>query len=203
MNNPKHPKTGLAKKRPTGVVTFVVTLTIALAFLATTAMAPDPNHGTVKVKDVRLDDTANEPHVDCEFYIRGFNMAAPNGTITIRVWNPTGDGDVVLESTWTAGTSVDAEVVVEADGFLAGPYTLPSGHYKLFVSNAEGHFKHKVFWVDCEPAPTTPPPVETTPPGTDTPPTTTEIPFFPSTAAIVLGSLGLLGAAGIMLRRRL
>jgi hypothetical protein len=187
-------------------------LGVALAALATPVAATPPactdgnsdtpecnNSGDVKVHT--FNDTGsekNDPHVDCPFYVEGFNMDASSGTLVIKSWPPTGDKSVVLSDTWTADAGTPA------NHFLNGPYSLPSGHYKLFVSDTQ-HDKHKVFWVDC-PSETT---STTTGPGcvegcqTSTTTTTTEIPFFPSAAALGVGVLGAIGGTLFMLRRRL
>ena len=118
----------------------------------------DSNEGTIKVHDeADADpDERNEPHVDCEdFWVEGFNMAVDSGDLTFLSWPPTGDKTVVLEATWEAD---DGEPEFH---FLAGPFTLPAGHYRVEASNAEradgsDHVKSKMFWVE-ECAPEEPP----------------------------------------------
>ncbi|HUR62526.1 MAG TPA: hypothetical protein VM286_09215 [Candidatus Thermoplasmatota archaeon] len=186
---------------------------LALVALGTPAMAAPVcdgdddaadcnNNGTVKVHtEGDIGEMENDPHVDCPFYVEGFNMDAEHGTIVIKSWPPTGDKTVVLEDTYTADDQTE-----DSHHFLNGPYSLPSGHYKLFVSD-EQHEKMKVFWVECEESTptgteTTPPGTETTPPGTETGPST-EIPVFPSVGALMIGTVGALGGSLLMLRRRL
>ncbi|HUR63730.1 MAG TPA: hypothetical protein VM241_04530 [Candidatus Thermoplasmatota archaeon] len=171
----------------------------ALAALATPAMATQPcpdedtsdacnNSGTVKVHTINdLGSPSNDPHVDCPFYVEGFNMNASSGTLVIKAWPPTGDKTVVVNDTWAMDDPDQ-----DNHHFLNGPYTLPTGHYKLSVSDTLND-KHKVFWVDCE---------QTTTTGTTTG-TTTEIPFFPSTTALVVGIGGAALGSLFMLRRRL
>jgi hypothetical protein len=132
---------------------FAVALLGALALLATPASADHNNQGTIKVHDdmVAGPPTRNEPHVSCDFWIEGFNMAHATGTLTFTGWPPTGNKTVVLSATW-AGTP-------EEDGsgfhFLAGPFTLDAGHFRVEAFVQEGHPSHalhfakaKVFWVE-------------------------------------------------------
>ncbi|HEX2066124.1 MAG TPA: hypothetical protein VHI93_04855 [Candidatus Thermoplasmatota archaeon] len=191
--SPLHPRRTL----PT-TTAFLLLGGLLLVALATPVAATHPcppedmsddcnNNGTVKVHtEGSLGSPENDPHVGCPFFVEGFNMDAASGTLTIKAWPPTGDTSVVLTVNWTAD-----EESSEADShhFVAGPFTLPSGHYKLFVSNTM-HDKMKVFWVECEEAPTT------------TGPPTTQIPFFPSTAALVVGMGGALLGSLFLLRRR-
>lgn len=118
--------------------------------LALDAASAGANPGTIKVHDnSTIGEMRNDPHVACPFYFEGFNMVATSGNITVKAWPPTGDKQVVLTSNWSAN---DLENDTFADHhFLAGPYSLPSGHYKVFISNAPDHVKMKTFWVDCEP----------------------------------------------------
>lgn len=112
------------------------------------------NTGTIKVHDeAEADpDKRNEPHVDCEdFWVEGFKMKADSGALTFYSWPPTGDKAVVLEAEWTADDETPK------NHFLAGPFTLPAGHYRVEASNADkqngdgAHTKSKMFWVEeCE-----------------------------------------------------
>lgn len=148
-----------------------------LAMLAAPVQATS-NEGTVKVKDGT--DTGgkdNEPHVGCTFSIEGFGMEASSGTLHVDSWPPTGDKTTVLTDNWTA----DGTTGKDANHFVAGPYSLKSGHYKVFVSNAPGHEKMKVFWVDCNHA---------------------EVPVFPTPLAFGLAGVGALGGSWFVLRRR-
>ena len=157
--------------------------TAALLCLSATATASGTaNHGTVKVQeDSETGDHSNNPHVGCSFSVEGFKMAADAGTITIKAWPPEGDHEtVVLSDNWTADEGDSAD---DKDGahFVAGPYELESGHYKVFASNAPDHDKTKVFWVDCEQA---------------------EIPVFPTPMALGLAGVGALGGTWVVLRRK-
>lgn len=163
----------------------IIGLSAALLLAASPATATDNNMGTIKVHDGPSADPPqrNQPHVDCEFWIEGFNMADSSGRIEIRSWPPTGDKSLVLTTSWT-GTP-------EADGkghhFLVGPLTLAAGHYRVEAFSATGHpgnpghfAKAKMFWVEpCVPTPP-PPPTTTNPPPTGTlpppPPPTTNPP---------------------------
>lgn len=138
------------------------------------------NAGTIKVHDDATADPPmrNQPHVDCVFWIEGFNMEDDEGTIVFYAWPPTGDKTVVTPTgaglTWTSDST-------NSHGnfhFLSGPYSLPSGHYRVEVFNAAGHpgkggeddgdgdhdlngehfAKAKTFWVECVPEGETPPP---------------------------------------------
>ncbi|MEA3204218.1 MAG: hypothetical protein QOI63_1898 [Thermoplasmata archaeon] len=179
------------------LTTLLLLGSLALAALATPAAASCAdtdtsdacnNSGDVKVHTANdIGSAENDPHVACPFYVEGFNMNATSGTLVVKSWPPTGNMSEVLSDTWTADAGVPAS------HFLNGPYSLPSGHYKLFVSDVQ-HDKHKVFWVDCEQT-------TTTTSGTTT--TSTEIPVFPSAAALAVGVLGAVGGAAFVLRRRL
>jgi len=146
------------------------------------------NSGTVKVRDDDPSDDhehRNEPQVCGPFWIEGFNMADDEGTLTVREWP---NGDVVLESDWTwDGSPPHDHETGDTTGyhFVAGPFELPDGHYKVFVSNGEHHDKMKVFHVSCDEH------------GEDVP-----IPFFPSHWALGLGLAGAMGGAFLLLRRR-
>ncbi len=156
---------------------------ISVVALAMPGAATRPNPGTVKVHDDATADPEqqNEPKVSCDFWIQGFGMEGDNGTIMFQQMSPP---DVIVTPTgaslnWTADANGD---------FLNGPYLLPDGHYKMTVSSIDDKDKSKVFMVvdPCVP-PTT---------------TTSEVPFFPSMTALALGTVGALGGALLMLRRR-
>jgi hypothetical protein len=172
---------------------------LALVALGTPALADSPctdedtsddcnNNGDVKVHTQGdIGSPENDPHVDCPFFVEGFNMDAESGTLVIKSWPPTGNKTVVLADEWTMDDNT-----TDSHHFLNGPYSLPSGHYKLFVSDTQ-HDKMKVFWVDCE---------ETTTTGTTTGPST-EVPVFPTTIALVAGIGGAVAGSMFLLRRRL
>lgn len=163
-----------------GALTALALLIIAGLVLSATPMASakdhkDDNgdnghgkHGTIKILDHPDQDPPkhNNPHVSCEFWIAGFGMKGDEGLIRVYVWPPTGDKELVLEDEWES----DEMVLRKGNDFLNGPYELPVGHYKVFVSqdherttmqemeHGEGkgkYVKHKVFWVDpCVECPT-------------------------------------------------
>lgn len=161
------------------------------------------NEGTIKVhEDEEVDPPVqNQPHVSCDFWIEGFNMARDAGVLTFQAWPPTGKMEIIVPTgddlTWTAD---------EDDHFISGPYQLAAGHYKVTSKSVDEKDKSKVFWVDpCE---TTTPPTSTTPPATNQPPVNTtgpvatEIPVFPSATALALGTMGALGGAFLVMRRK-
>ena len=159
------------------MMTCLLAISLAVTFsVAGSAVAG--NKGTIKVHD---DETAdpevrNQPHVSCDFWIEGFKMADPSGDLVFRSRPPTGDKSVVTP------TGDDLDYTTDSDGhFLKGAYQLPEGHYKV-TAEVDGHkVKSKVFWVDpCNP----------------------EIPFFPTTTSLVLGSLGALAMVGMVVMRR-
>jgi hypothetical protein len=147
--------------RRTRTTVLALTALVGAAFLLYTLLPPAgaSNTGTIKVHDSsEIGDNANDPHVACPFYIEGFGMDAVAGTITIKDWPPTGDKTTVLTSPWV----VSDDDQTADHHFLAGPFTLPSGHYKVFVTDTPGHEKMKTYWVDCDGVPTPPPCDDTT-----------------------------------------
>jgi hypothetical protein len=134
-------------------VAAVVLLGTAGASGASPGGAPG-NNGTVKIHD-GADEPApevrNEPHV-CTFHIHAFFLD-PGQVVTFEVqsWPPTGDRTTVLTGTITADDEGEGRDPADT------AYSLPDGHYKLFVDTGEGtpiKDKHKVFWVECAPTPT-------------------------------------------------
>ena len=136
---------------------------------------PPGNNGTIKIKksDPALDpnekNNANQPHIDgCLFWLSftGFDKAQ-TADITFTAQAPSGKGEVLLAdkgvpiSDDAAGGGQDQDVVI--------PYNLTSavqglkanktqGYHIKVSSNtleAPGGAKHKVFWINCEPAPPT------------------------------------------------
>jgi hypothetical protein len=169
------------------------------------------NHGTIKVEDEQPSDPGNDPKVDCDFFIEGKKMAVDSGTLEFWTMPPDdGEEEFVAELVMTASWDADAETRQGWD-FIEGPFSLPSGHYKVLASNAEDHYKSKVFKAECDvPAPECPEddgaeestntgPEEEGPRACDGP--DGEIPFFPTTAAVLLGSVGALGGAGLLATR--
>jgi hypothetical protein len=148
-----------------GVVSMIAVALLAPSTSPALAAAPG-NNATVKIEDSvnPKPEPANDPHV-CQFDIK-FYFADPGqaGDWHIQSWPPTGDKTTVLEGTYdTNGQGFDRQPT-------SGYYSLPDGHYKLFwKGDEEKLWKHKVFWVECQPAPTeTPKPTETVKP-TETP----------------------------------
>jgi len=186
-----------------GVVQLLHTETITQPLHASAANDNgNGNSGDVKISETTQPangNQGNEPHVGCQFYVLGFNMAASMGNITVRAWDPTSSSrDIALTDTYpSADTSLQP-----ADrgniGFVSGPHSLPAGHYKLFVTDNKGNdiAKQKVFWVDqCPtelPVTSTPiPPTDTPVPPTSTPVPPTDTPIPPtSTPTPGLPSLG-------------
>lgn len=141
--------------------TYTLATTALLAFVAlaaTAAAAPPDNQGTIKVHDDAVVDpaTRNDPHVSCDFWIEGFNMEDSSGGLTFYAWPPTGNKSVVLQSPWMGAAEAD-----QSGGFhfLAGPFNLSDGHYRVEAFSNGGHpgdedhfAKEKTFWVDpCQP----------------------------------------------------
>ena len=172
-------------RRPTPSPRTVTVAALAVLAVATVAFALNPataqgNSGTIKVHDGTDTDppTRNEPHVDGDAFVEGFNMAADEGTLRFFSWPPTGDRELVLETTWGAD---DGE---PAFHFLAGPFELPCGHYRVEAQNGmdeddfPGGTKSKMFWVDCPPAeePEEPEPTPTSGPTPTSTTTTTSNP---------------------------
>lgn len=145
-----------ARRRRTWALAATVVLVGLVAVGAQVGLSQgDPNTGTIKVHDDESVSPAeqNQPHVDCaDLWIEGFNMAAGSGRLFFFSWAPTGDGSLVLQDNWTAD---GADPVHH---FLAGPFTLPPGHYRVGASNGAaapedfpGGMKKKAFWVEpCE-----------------------------------------------------
>ena len=137
---------------PTPRLALFLLCSLALALVPSVAAHENNNHGTIKVHDNATAEPPmkNEPHVDCEFWIEGFNMAEGGGTLVFYSWPPTGNMSVVMTAEWSADAHDH-----EKGGFhfLAGPFTLPGGHYKVeaWFTDDEHKAKSKVFWVHpCE-----------------------------------------------------
>ena len=164
-----------------GRMALIGLLVFALAVMGMASqVASAPNTGTIKVHDGpdAEPDTRNEPHVEGDFFVEGFNMAEDGGDLFIFSWPPTGTKELVLETTW------DADDGDPSFHFLVGPLLLPCGHYRAGASNGPAEpedfpaMKSKGFWVDCEeepePTPTpTPTPTSTTTTTTSPPETST------------------------------
>lgn len=142
-------------------------VTALLLSFAPTSLATHNNQGTVKVHDNPSENPAqrNVPHVNCDFWIEGSKMGDDSGWIVFFGWPPTGDMSEIEsgeDQNWTADSG-------NASGeyhFLAGPFTLESGHYRVEVYTDDGHpgsdsghfAKTKTFWVECEELPPVNPP---------------------------------------------
>lgn len=139
----------------------LLSLLLLAALSATASLTPaaadhgNGNSGTIKVHDGTdtQPPTRNEPHVTGDAYVEGFNMAAHEGTLNLYSWPPTGDRTLVLATTWQDdGGDPEAH-------FLAGPFDLPCGHYRVEAQNGmdaddfPGGVKSKMFWVECPPTP--------------------------------------------------
>lgn len=158
----------------TRTATSAIALTLSLLALIALAASPtagaqnDNNAGTVKVHDNEDEnpDVRNVPHVSCDFWVEGFNMNDDSGVLVFYAWPPTGD--------ITEVTPDGASLEWESDGvneqqnhhFLAGPFQLEKGHYRLEVLTDDGHpggagehmAKAKTFWVEpCDEPPVNPP----------------------------------------------
>jgi len=156
-----------------GVVSMIAVALLAPSTSPALAAAPG-NNATVKIEDSvnPKPEPANDPHV-CQFDIK-FYFADPGqaGDWHIQSWPPTGDKTTVLEGTYdTNSQGFDRQPT-------SGYYSLPDGHYKLFwKGDEEKLWKHKVFWVECQPAPTeTPKPTEKPKPTETVKPTETPTP---------------------------
>lgn len=132
----------------------LVSAALALS-MTSTGTAHGGNHGTIKVHDdMDADpDQRNEPQVDCDFWIEGFNMDGSGGELVFYSWPPDGDKTEVMRADWT-GT---AEADEDGFHFLEGPFELETGHYRVEAFSDEGHpgdhghfAKAKMFKVTCE-----------------------------------------------------
>ncbi|HEV8360615.1 MAG TPA: fibronectin type III domain-containing protein [Candidatus Thermoplasmatota archaeon] len=137
-----------------------VVLGVGVTALVPVSAHENNNHGTIKVHDDAevSPPQLNDPHVACEFWIQGFNMAGGTGHLTFEQIPPTANPPVVVIASvdWT-GTAED-----DGDGFafLAGPFNFTDdpglGHYRVTAFLDQGHpgneehfAKQKVFWVDA------------------------------------------------------
>lgn len=144
---------------------------VLLAATTTSGLAANPNgapgnNGTVKVHDNNPGEPdpviKNQPHV-CQFDLHFFfEDAGQTGDWWIQEWPPTSATGPTSDPTGAelVGIYEDPDLNREdREPDVAGTYyTLPDGHYKLFWEGAlnpggQQNIKHKVFWVDCAPAP--------------------------------------------------
>lgn len=151
--------------RPRHLVPTALAICLVLAF-SPISSANHNNQGTIKVHDNEQEDPdqRNVPHVDCDFWIEGFKLGDDSGWIVFYSWPPTGDKQVVdsgEDQDWTA----DSGAASGEYHFLAGPFTLPTGHWRVEVFTDDGHpgsdsghfAKAKTFWVECEEVVVNPP----------------------------------------------
>jgi hypothetical protein len=170
---------GLANRRRLAAVAVVVSIAALFGAtriaLASQPAGPQSNNGTVKIHDGASEPspvTKDQPHV-CTFHVHAMFFDPGQAlTFDIKSWPPTGPRVIVLSGAITT----DADGAGRAPA--VGAYSLPDGHYKLFVhTGASGGDKQKVFWVRCAPTNSTSKESTTTqaPPGPTTtlPPTPT------------------------------
>ena len=134
--------------------------------------APAGNNGTVKVNDETSPNRDNDAHVGCNFSVSfyGYDTGSQTGQLTFVGHAPTrGSGSVTLSASWstadrTGGNQLDQTVPVsfsQLAGIFKGVAPAHQGyHVKLTatVTGSQGSdVKHKVFWIDCSPAPTSSP----------------------------------------------
>jgi hypothetical protein len=186
------------------VLTGIVVMLLALPIAGAAAANPKGNNGTVKIDGVALQGgQSNEPHVDCEFAVEffGYDKGDLSASVTFTLQSPTrrSSGSQVLltdsiaigEDPAGGATDLDASKLYQLDFTGVQAHAQQGYHVKLTV-NAEGSqgadVKHKVFWVQACPAPTTTTTttVTTTPPST-TPTTEATVPTTTPTTAAVLG----------------
>ena len=146
-----------ASARPIIAIIALAALVVSLLSIASPVLGVAPgNNGTVKIHEGATEEepiVANDPQV-CTFHLHFFFAdPAQAGDWWIEEWAP-GDekGTVVLAGAYD--TANDGEDRQPEEGV----YELPDGHYKLFWEGAATpsgnvEIKHKVFWVDCEAAP--------------------------------------------------
>lgn len=148
---------------------FVLASVLTFAYAAT---AEHANHGTIKVHDDpdTEPEERNVPHVECDFWIQGFNMAHADGHLVFYGWPPTGDKSVVLEVNFTGEEQEDGH----GFSFMVGPLELDPGHYRVEAYLDEGHpggkehaAKSKTFWVECDDEAEEPPVAPECPPAFD------------------------------------
>ena len=88
------------------VVGSAICVMVAGAGSALAGGNPPGNNGTVKVDGMPFETSqANEPHVGCAFAIDffGFDEGAYTGTATFELQPPTGNGVLLVDSTFIGG----------------------------------------------------------------------------------------------------
>ena len=150
----------------------VLLFAVVLAALGSSAAFADPpgNNGTVKIDGVEFSQLPNnEPHPGCIFDVEFFNFDAGVGdaTVTFALHPPTGTEVLLVDTVDNDGDAAgggqdfDGEELYDLSDELAAsgatPHPQQGFHIKLTV-NAPGSIgsdvKHKVFWVECQYAPT-------------------------------------------------
>ena len=141
--------------------------------------APAGNNGSVRINNETAPNQDNDPHVGCSFSVSfyGYDTGNQTARLTFAGQAPTrGSGSTTLSAAWTTagrtgGDQLDQTVPVsfqQLAGLFKGVAPAHEGyHVKLTaaVSGSQGSdLKHKVFWIDCRPAPAAAP-------GRATPPT--------------------------------
>ncbi|MGZ5214608.1 MAG: hypothetical protein ACXWEN_12780 [Actinomycetota bacterium] len=153
--------------RKTLVVGSAVFMLVAAAGSALAGGNPPGNNGTVKVDGSPFEGSqANEPHVGCAFAIDffGFDEGDLTGTATFELQPPTGNGVLLVDSTFIGedpaggGTDLDASLFEDLSGAIAASSFSGQPNQGFHVSltvDAQGSIgattKHKTFWVtDCD-----------------------------------------------------
>lgn len=147
-------------------------LSTALLVAAAPAQATHANPGTLKVHDNETEnpDVRNVPHVSCDFWLEAFGMSDDEIAIRFFAWPPTGDMSEVQPLKGELTATADSGESSGEFHFLAGPFELPPGHYRVEIYTDDGHpggnpehmAKAKTFWVEACDVPTENPPC---PPG--------------------------------------
>lgn len=151
--------------------TVVLLVGVIMAVGASAALADPPgNNGTVKIDGAEFSQLPNnEPHPGCLFDVEFFNFDADVGdaTVTFRLHPPTGTSLLLTDTVDNdgdpagGGQDFDGEELYNLADQLAAsgatPHPQQGFHVKLTV-NAPGSIgadvKHKVFWIECQYAPT-------------------------------------------------
>jgi hypothetical protein len=153
--------------RSTLVVGSAICLLFAGAGSALAGGNPPGNNVTVKVDGMPFNGSqANEPHVGCAFAIDffGSDQGDLTGTATFELQPPTGNGVLLVDSTFIGGdpagggTDLDATLFEDLSGPIAdsGAIAHPNQGFHISLTvEAQGSIgamtKHKTFWVtDCD-----------------------------------------------------
>jgi hypothetical protein len=183
------------------VVTGVVVMLLSLVLSGTAAAVPNGNNGTIKIDGLVLQGgPANEPHVDCEFALEfsGYDQGDLEARVTFALQAPTrrpSGSQVLLTDTLAIGqdpaggaNDLDASKVYRLDFTGVNAHPQQGYHVKVTI-RADGSqgadTKHKVFWVQPCPAPST---STTTTTATTATTATTVADTTPTTTAVLGGS---------------